>query len=222
MNILDILNLWPPFDGVAGPAGYNLYKGVGSPTAIDWDTPVASFMAGGGHGTLTGLTPLEDTDYWFGLGVVSSRGVETLCQDRQRLIRLRIEDGQLVGQPPNAPAFARAVPAAGGGARVEYSYRAEEQLAPPAAIQVAEWSVGLSDYDWTDLRATIAISGSARGSVLLAKQWADAAPIKLAARVLGRVVGPILAGLSGVYAMAEVAADATAPDDVEVISASQA
>ena len=199
--------------------GYRFYLGVGSRTAIDYDTAVAETPAGTATVDIAGLS--EDVDYYIAVRAVSAAGTEE--ENTHRVCRVRAEDGALVGQPPKRLLYAHAEPAAGGAIKFSFAYNADGELGTATHVQVVQCSgrgaAARADADWANPIDEIAIPGNAPWSGLLTDTYEDGETVYLAARaVTATDVGGEISRPDG----SPVACDAGGPDAVSYISASQA
>jgi hypothetical protein len=199
----------PPGDPPSGR--YEIYRGVHSAAAIDWDSPVANAPAGTAQAVLAGLGHQVGVDYYYGLRAVSDAGVQE--QGTAAVCRVVIDgDGNLAGNRPNAVAWASASPYAGGKIVLAFEYDAEGERAEAAGLELAEVRCG--QPDWTELLQTISFSGSVRRQVLLETVWEHQATVRLAVRAVDAD------GAAGeALTLAPVAADAEAPAEVAIVSA---
>jgi len=198
---------------------YRFYLGVGSRTAIDYDTAVAETPAGTATVDIAGLS--EDVDYYIAVRAVSAAGTEE--ENTHRVCRVRAEDGALVGQPPKRLLYAHAEPAAGGAIKFSFAYNADGELGTATHVQVVQCSgrgaAARADADWANPIDEIAIPGNAPWSGLLTDTYEDGETVYLAARaVTATDVGGEISRPDG----SPVACDAGGPDAVSYISASQA
>jgi|GEM_PF-3430022 len=205
---------WPPgFWLPEAPAGYRLYRGVGSPAAIDYDNPVAELPCGLDSAVLAGLGHQAGVEYWYGIRAVSSAGVEET--DTSRVCRVVVAaDGSISADRPNAIAWAKASAIAGGKLRVDFYYSSLSQVIPPASVELALASAG--GFDWENPIATAAISGSIRGSLLPATVFEDGETVFLAIRAVGA-----LGELGAALELAPVAADSSPPPAIDSLEAVQ-
>jgi hypothetical protein len=86
------------------PSGgyYDIFRGVASPAAIDWNSPVGSVPAGSGQAVLAGLGHEIGVDYWYGIRTVSEAGIEECGTQAVACVELDAE-GQLLSPPLARP-----------------------------------------------------------------------------------------------------------------------
>jgi hypothetical protein len=168
-----------------GRGHYRLYRGLGSPAAIDWTHCVALLAAGQTAAVIGGLGHLPDTDYYYGLRAVSDAGVEETGQ--KILCRVRVDEfGNLIGDRPAAVAFASIAPEAGGKVRLTALYipPATEDSGYAAAenLQVADGSLGAPD--WGTLLGEFPLAGLTRIEQVLEQSWSEGFLVRLAVRAV--------------------------------------
>jgi hypothetical protein len=86
------------------PSGgyYDIFRGVASPAAIDWVSPVASIPAGTGQAVLAGLGHEIGVQYLYGIRTVSEAGIEECGTQAVACVELDAE-GQLLSPPLARP-----------------------------------------------------------------------------------------------------------------------
>jgi len=205
---------WPCTSG-----SYRFYLGIGSPEAIDYDTVVATASAGTSSMDVSGLS--EDIDYYIGVRTVSAAGVEE--DNTHRICRVRVESGELVGQPPNRLTYCRAEPAVDGAIKFSFLYSAEGELGTATHVKVVQCSgrgaAARAAADWDDPIDEIAIPGNSPWSGVLSDTYDDGETVYLAARaVTATDIGGEISRPEG----SPVACDASGPDAVGALTVTQA
>jgi len=196
-------------------AGYNVYYGAGGEANIDWSAPVGHVAAGVATIDLAGLGLAEDADHFFGLRAESDSGVEETHADR--VVRVRVSGGELVGPPPNPLVSASARPAAGGKVQLDFFYSTVGAAGEATGVEVATRASGSRPDFVADLLQTVAITRTGARSVLLDASFSHGEVVRLAARAV------TAAGTGGPATLLEaVVADAQAPADVNHLVAEQA
>jgi len=201
-----------PAPTIVQPGGYNWYYGVGGPDSIDYTTIIAHASPGVTTVDITGLGLAEDTDYWFACRAISDAGVEE--ENTDRIVRVRISGGALVGPPPNKPAWAAAQAAAGGKVTIRAFYSDRGELAAAVGLQVAPVTAGVPD--WGNLLTTIAVGGTGHYIETPSDVFADGEPLRFAVRAVtaaGAVSGHVLTNA--------VTADSAAPPAVALLTGAQ-
>jgi len=194
-------------------AGYNVYGPAARPADIDYGTLLAHVAPGAATVDLAGLALAEDADWWFAVRCESSAGVEETHTDR--VVRVRISGGVLVGPPPNGLVTASARAVAAGRIELAYYYRSTGQLAAPASVQVARVVAGV--IDWSSLVQTVALLADRTHRVTLDDTWADGESVQLAVRAVTS------ASVAGPHTVLDaVSADASAPAAVDYLTGAQA
>jgi len=101
---------------------YNIYRGIGSPGAIDWTTPVGSVTSDQTSATLTGLGHAANTRYFYAVRPETDGGLET--PDVSCVVEMATDAaGDWVGSKP-APVSGLSVEQASyGNLRVKWRYQ---------------------------------------------------------------------------------------------------
>jgi hypothetical protein len=101
---------------------YNIYRGIGSPGAIDWTTPVGSVTSDETSATLTGLGHAASTRYFYAVRPETDGGLET--PDVSCVVEMATDAaGDWVGSKP-APVSGLSVEQASyGNLRVKWRYQ---------------------------------------------------------------------------------------------------
>jgi len=186
--------------------------------ALAGATPVATTPAGQAADDIAVGVLDEDVDYWYALSVTSAAGVES---EQTAPIRVRIEAGELLGQPPNAIAAesVRLTPLAGGSIRIDAAYDPTDQPAACSMIRVAALDAG-GQPDWDSPEATIACAAAGpltRAVRATLGPYADGQTVRLAVRAEAAD-----GSASAATVLDAVVADAAAPPAPTYAEASQA
>jgi len=194
---------------------YNVYRGIGSPEAIDWVTPVEVCAAGDAELTITGAGHVADTVYYYGVKAESDAGVES--EDETRICRVVIDsEGDLAGQPPAAMVFC--ILTAGAAGTVTASWRYDQTPGPYGIAATIEAAIVTDDVaDWESPIGSWTVVGSARRDAAdLTGTYDDGRLLTVAIRA------KTAAGTAGPETRASCLIDATAPVAVEYIAAEAA
>jgi len=193
--------------------GYNICLGAGHPDNIDYDTPVAVEAPGVSECLLSvaSLGLAEDVDYYIDVLAVSASEVESAGAGP---VRVRIESGSLVGDPPSAVAAARATASAAGKVRLEALYDATAEIGAATKILVGRLVDG--SIDWSSPVQEIAIDGTTTIDEDLSPTYSHGERVHLAVRA------ETAAGARGpITILAPVVADTTAPPAPASLAAAQ-
>ena len=167
--------------------GYNIYRGVGSPAAIDYDTPVAHLRAGVAAADLVSLGHVAGQVYYYAIRAVSDRGVEETNIDDPTeavaIVRVEVDgDGNLLAGRPNPVVWCMAEAVAAGQIRVTFRYYGRGQLVAPANVQIARITGGVAD--WASPLATVPVTGSGVYKVTLGPTFAHHETLRMALRAV--------------------------------------
>ena len=120
--------------------GYNLYRGVGDISGVDFDTPVAMLRRDATSASVAGLAHAVSAEYTYVLRPV--RGSDAL-ETPDQSCRMPFEtdgDGDWIGVRPAAVDFIEANVIAGGGVEIRWGY-----TTPYGASSPAEFCIYSSD-----------------------------------------------------------------------------
>jgi hypothetical protein len=95
-------NVYPTPESDPSGGYYDIFRGIASPAAIDWVSPVASIPAGTGQAVLAGLGHEIGVQYWYGIRTVSEAGIEECGTQAVACVELDAE-GQLLSPPLARP-----------------------------------------------------------------------------------------------------------------------
>jgi hypothetical protein len=194
--------------------GYNIYRGVGSAAAIDFDSPVGFAPAGTTHIDLVGLGHTIGVEYFYAIRAVSAGGVP---DDSATAVRVCITSGGAIeGNAPNTPFAARTAATAGGKARVAFSYSAFSSPGKAVGAQVATCTAGVPDWI-NGLIQTIGVSSFGLTTVnrVLTTVFTDG-PLQLAIRAITAAGTPGTA-----VVLPAITIDGTPPAAVDYLSLQQ-
>ncbi len=197
--------------------GYDVWHGadsVAAALAAASGAPDGSVGAGTGTIDMVGLSLNDGRNHFFLVRARSAAGVTETNTDR--VVKVRISGGSLVGAEPNRISFASARAAAAGKIELDVLYVADGQLGTATGIQVAEIDAA-GDPAWGSLVETITISGTTRKeNYELADTWTHGQTVRLALRAVtaGGVAGPEIR-------LDPVVADTTGPDHVNWLGLTQ-
>jgi len=101
---------------------YNIYRGIGSPGAIDWTTPVGSVSSDQTSATLTGLGHAASTRYFYAVRPETDGGLET--PDVSCVVEMATDAaGDWVGSKPAPVSGLHVAAASGGSVEVRWRYQ---------------------------------------------------------------------------------------------------
>jgi len=95
-------NAYPTPESDPSGGYYDIFRGVASPAAIDWHSPIASVPAGTGQAVLVGLGHEIGVQYLYGIRAVSEAGIEECGTQAVACVELDAE-GQLLSPPLARP-----------------------------------------------------------------------------------------------------------------------
>ena len=134
------------FPRVSG--GYNLYRGVGSASAIDFNFPVGA--AGAEAAEIRNFTwwgHSFETEYYYAVRAVGGGGVES--EASHPAMKVPFDDYHYAGLLPNPPSDLRVRPVAAGALEISWTYdRRNEQARPHTWFVYTDHGTGTMDYSW--------------------------------------------------------------------------
>jgi len=194
----------------AAVSAYRIYSGP-SPGNLSLLTAVPA-----GQAFCDGIEQANSTTVYYEIRSYSEAGVEGPG------VAIRVAkdaEGNVVYARPNALLDARAEPAAGGKVRViaRYSRTGEPSAARATGVQVA--GVVDRDGDWDNALGTMTLLPTGNAAETFDDVYDDGATVLLAARATTGGGSPVY---GDTFILPPVVADATAPDEVTEVEASQA
>ena len=198
---------------------YNVYRGIGRPGAIDWDTPVAACAAGSAVLTITGAGHVADTVYYYGVKAESDAGVESDAETR--ICRVVVDsEGDLQSPLPGAMLYATVAPAAAGAATATWRYDQPDGDDWGQAVTIEAAVVTAGAADWESLIGSWTVAAEAastrRVAAELSGTYTDGEVLTVAFRAV------TADEQTGAETLASCLIDADAPDPVAYVAAAAA
>lgn len=125
---------WPAITVAFATSGYNVYRGEGDISNVNFDAPVAYLRAGQTTPSLVGLGHNSSTRYTYAIRPVRNglEGPDLSCR-----VELVIDDsGEWTGDRPTAVELVEAEPGPGGRVTVRWTFRTPYGQDPPADFAI--------------------------------------------------------------------------------------